>query len=758
MGKLLPLIPTLLGACGSAYADTATEETPTAAAPGGTESLMQEVVVTARKKEESLQSVPIAVSAFSAQKLEALDITESGDVARFTPNFNWNSEYGKTSPEIYLRGVGSNNFMPNNTGPIAVYQDNVYIGPNVAQAFGVFDLDRVEVLKGPQGTLYGRNSTGGLINFISRKPEIGQAGNGYVDVEMGEYGTVNTQAAIGLPLSDTLAFRLAFAENRNDGMWRNDNPDSGVSRSGNTNDVSVRAQLLYQPNPQLSVLFNLHDEISRTDVEPFKSIGFNCPVGVSPGFSLSTGSNCPDFFGFRDTANVNQTFAENSMEDLDARGGFVQTTYDFGPVKLTSLSAFDTADHRRFDDSDGTPEIELNVHFKDDFDYGSQELRLAGGSGRLDWTAGGYYYHEVYRGFTLLDSFDIDPTYGSGVDKKFATESHAVFGEANYRLTDQWRLSAGARWTSETKWVDRFNALTFNSTGLDHFIGSLADLTGINTATYTDIRTDKEKTFRKPTWRLSTDYTFTEGVMAYSSLSTGFKGGEINGLPGVSEPTKIIAPETLDAAEIGLKSAWFDRKVVLNLAYFYYWYKNEQVSTFSDLAGQTVAVLDNATNSIIHGIDADIEFAPTRNWYFSGALGLIDAHYGRYFSPEAGQLSGNRIAFVPEKKATLLARRQWALPNGGAIALQGDLIAVGNLYFQPTNAPYLRGPGYTVFNGALKYLSSDGRWTFSLLSKNLTNKAYLSSGFDVGPPLYPAQVKGGEPRYVGAKFDYNFGP
>lgn len=731
---------------------------PAAEAGEGTQSLMQEVVVTARKKEESLQSVPIAVSAYSAQKLEALDITESGDIARVTPNFNWNSEYGKTSPEVYLRGVGSNNFMPNNTGPIAVYQDNVYIGPNVAQAFGVFDLDRVEVLKGPQGTLYGRNSTGGLINFISRKPEVGKEANGFVNVEVGDYGTIDTAAAIGLPLSDTLAVRLAFAENRNDGMWRNDNPASGVNHSGNTNDISVRAQLLYQPDARLSVLLNLHDEVSRTDVEPFKSIGFDCPAGVSPGFSLSSGSHCPDIFGFRDTGNVWQTFAENSLEDLDARGGFVQASYDFGAVKLTSLTAFDTASHRRFDDSDGTPKIELNVHFVDDFDYGSQELRLAGGTGRLDWTAGGYFYHEVYRGFTLLDSYDIDPTYGSGVDKRFRTESHALFGEANYRLTDRWRVSAGARWTSETKWVDRFTALTFNTTGLDHLIDNLDELTGINTATYTDIRSDTKKTFRKPTWRLSTDYTLAEGVMAYTSVSTGFKGGEINGLPGVSEPTRIIDPETLDAAEIGLKSAWLDRKLVVNLAYFYYWYKNQQVSTFSDLQGQTVAVLDNATNSIIHGIDADIEWAPTQHWYFSGSLGLVDAHYGRYFSPEAGQLSGNRIAFVPEKKATLLARRQWTLPNGAAVALQGDLIAVGNLYFQPTNAPYLYGPGYTVFNGALKYMSSDGRWTFAVLSKNLTNKAYLASGFDVGPPLYPAQVKGGQPRYVGVKFDYNFGP
>ncbi len=720
------------------------------------QALLEEVVVTARKREESLQKVPISVTVYSAQKIEALGITESGDIARFTPNFNWNSEYGKTSPEIYLRGVGSNNFMPNNTGPIAVYQDNVYHGPNVVHAFGVFDLDRVEVLKGPQGTLYGRNSTGGLINFITRKPEIGGQTNGYLAVEVGDYGTVNMSGAIGLPVSQTLAARLAFSQNRNSGMWRNDNPASGVDRSGTTNDITVRAQLLYQPTDRLKALLNFHDSIARTDVEPFKSVGFSCAPGVSAGFSLTSGSNCPDIFGFRDTGNVWQTFKSNDKEDLDARGGFAQIDYDAGAFTLTSLTAFDEAKHRRLNDSDGAPTLQLNVHFVDDFDYGSQELRLSGTGERLDWHVGAYYYHEVYRGFTLLDVNDIDPTAGSGIDKRFVTESYALFSEGNYRVTNKFRVTAGLRWTSETKSIDRFQALTYNTTGRSQFIEDLSSLADINTPTFFDIRTDNKKTFSKPTWRLSADYSFTDDVMAYISLSTGFKGGEINGLPGLLEPTKIIKPETLDAAEVGIKSKLFDGRVVFNAAYFYYIYKDMQVATFSDQQGNTVAVLDNATNSNIRGVDAEVEWSPTPGWFIDASLGLVSAHYGRYFSPAAGALSGNRIAFVPEKKGTLLVRREWSLKTGAAFSVQGDLVSTGNVFFQPTNDRWMYGPGYTVFNGNIQFKSADDKWTLAVVGKNIGQKAYLASGFNVGPPLFPSQVKGGQPRYFGVKFDYRF--
>jgi iron complex outermembrane receptor protein len=731
-----------------------------ATSPGITQAqteniFIEEIVVTARKREESVQDIPISITAFSANKMKALHIDDSSDIAFFTPNFTWNSEFGKTSPQVYLRGIGSNNFMANNTGPVAVYQDNVYHGPNVTHAFAAFDLDRVEVLKGPQGTLYGRNSTGGLVNFISRKPTIGGDVSGELGLEFGDYQTINVGGAIDIPFSETMAGRVAFAVNRNEGFWDNNNPASGVDHSGRIEDYSARAQLLFKPDDALDVLLNFHVAISEPDTEPFKAIGTACPAGVTPFLSKSTGSRCPDIFGVRDTGDVFETFGSDDREEVDTYGGFVQIEYHTDLFSITSLTAFDTVEHRRYDDADGSANLQFHGHFLDEFDYFSQELRISGGRDKLKWHAGVYYYNESYDGLTLFDIFDIDPN-AFGVDKEFDTESYAFFGQVDYSLTDKLSFNAGFRWSYEEKTIDKFDVVLYNATGRALFIDSLASLTGINTPTIIDIRTDRKKDFDELTWRFSMDYALTDDVLFYASVSRGFKGGEINGFPGATEPTSIIAPEILDAVEAGIKSTVFNGSVVLNAAVFYYDYQDQQVSTFSDQGGNPVAVLDNATSSEIWGIDIDINWAPTDQFYISGAIGYVDANYGDFFSPAAGQLSNNRIAFTPELEATLLARYEWNLSNGSVLSLQGDIQYTDDIFFQPTNVEYLHEDAYTLFNASLRYSLPGDKWSFTLFGKNLSDKEYFSSGYDLGPPLFPSQIKVGPPRYIGVKIDYAF--
>ena len=718
--------------------------------------LLEEIVVTARKREESIQDIPISITAFSDSKMKALQIDDSSDIAFYTPNFTWNSEFGKTSPQVYLRGIGSNNFMANNTGPVAVYQDNVYHGPNVTHAFAAFDLDRVEVLKGPQGTLYGRNSTGGLVNFISRKPTLDGDHGGEFSLELGDYETVKISGAADIPFSEKLAGRLAFAVNRNEGFWDNNNPASGVKHSGRIEDYSARAQLLFQPNDALNVLFNFHMSIATPDTEPFKAIGTSCPPGVTPFLSKSTGSRCPDFFGVRDTADVFETFGGDDQEDVDAYGGFVQIEYDTDLFLVTSLTAFDTVEHRRYDDADGSANLQFHGHFLDEFDYFSQELRISGSGEKLKWHAGVYYYNESYDGLTLFDFFDIFPPIAGGVDKTFDTESYAVFGHADYRINEKLTFSAGLRWTYEEKTIDKFDSIAYNATGRALFIDSLASLTGINTPIISDIRTDRKKDFNELTWRFSLDYALSEDILLFASVSKGFKGGEINGFPGATEPTNIINPEILEAVEAGLKSTLFNGSVVLNAAVFYYDYQDQQVSTFTDQGGNPVAVLDNATSSELWGIDADVSWAPNDQLYISGAIGYVDANYGEFFSPSAGELSNNRIAFTPELEATLLARYVWYMANGSELSLQGDIQYTGEIYFQPTNVAHLHEDAYTLFNASIRYNLPGDKWSFTVFGKNLTEKEYFTSGYDLGPPFFPSQIKAGYPRYVGVKIDYTF--
>ena len=723
-------------------------------------SLLEEIIVTARKRDESVQNVPITITAWSAEQMEAVGISHAGDIPFYTPNFTWNSEYGKTTPQIYLRGVGTNNFSPVNTGPVAVYQDNIYHGPNVVQAFAAYDLDRVEVLKGPQGTLYGRNSTAGLVNFISRKPEIGAEANGYLRAEVGEYETTNFQGAIGIPISATVAGRASFAFNRNTGLWDNSNPDSGQDNAGRFDDISGRFQLLIQPNDQLSILLNGHFTYADPDTEPFKNIGVACPPGVTPGLT-SAGSNCPDFTGFTDTGDFHETFTTKDKEELDAVGGIIDITYSTGAFTLTSLTGFDFVEHIRFDDVDGAPTISLDDSFDDEFDYWSQEVRLSGEHERFNWHVGGYYYFEQNKGYVTANFQDVLIAFGAppgGVlyDRAIETESYAVFGQADYKVTDQLRVSAGVRWTYEEKTVEKYDFYFFDDSNLRGHIKSVG---AIPNPAPSNWLVDPVLDYDEPTWRISVDYAFTEDLLGYASYSRGIKGSEVNGGPGTPSDTNPISPETLDAWEVGIKSDWADGRLRLNAAGFYYEYQDQQVSTFivdPSAAGGVRAVLDNAAKSEIYGAEADLTWRPTDSITLAGALGWTDAEFDEYISATVlGDLTGNRPGFVPEFEATLLARYDFTLGNGGMFSIQGDLVHRGDMFFQPTNDPVLAEDDFTIFNFLARYSSPNDVYSVGLRVKNATDKNYFTSGFDVSGLGFYA-IKAGYPRVITGEFQFNF--
>ena len=719
-------------------------------------SLLEEIIVTARKRDESIQKVPISITAWSANQMEAIGMLHAADIPFYTPNFTWNSEYGKTTPQIYLRGVGTNNFSPINTGPVAVYQDNIYHGPNVVHAFAAYDLERVEVLKGPQGTLYGRNSTAGLVNFISRKPDIDADYNGYVRAEIGEYDTTNFQGAVGFPISDTMAGRIAFAYNKNSGFWDNSNPFSGQQNSGRFDDSSVRAQLLIQPNDRLSILLNGHLVVANPDTEPFKNIGVACPAGVTPGLT-SAGSNCPDVTGFVDSGDIHETFTPRDWEEVDAAGGIIDITYDFGSFKLQSLTGFDSIEHIRFDDVDGAPTISLDDSFVDNFDYWSQEFRLFGESDQVSWNVGVYYYHEENEGFVTANFQDALIAFGappSGIlyDREIDTESYAIFGQADYQLTDQFSLSAGVRWTYEEKAVRKYDAYFFDDSALR---GWIPGVSVIPNPMPNDFMVDPVLDYDEPTWRVSLDYAITPDVLGYVSFARGLKGSEVNGGPGVPSDTNPINPEILDAWEVGVKSDLLDGRLRLNAAAFFYDYEDQQVGTF--VTDPVVrAILDNAAKSTINGLEVDVTWRPTEQLTLLAALGWVDAEFDEYVSSTViGDLTGNRPGFVPEFEATFLARYDFALASGGVFALQAILVHRGDMFFQPTNDPILAEGDFQIIDLLAKYSSSDSRYSLALRVKNATDEDYLTSGFDVTGLGYYA-VKAGYPRVVTGEFQFNF--
>jgi len=746
--------------------------------------LTDEIIVTARKKSETLATVPIAVSAYSGEVLKVLGVQEAGDIALITPNFTWNTEFGRASPQPYLRGIGTNNFAPINSGPIAVYQDGVFIGPNIAQGFATFDVERAEVLKGPQGTLYGRNSTGGLINFVSNKPIVGGGTRGDVSVELGQYGTTNFEGAIGFDLGDKAAIRFAGMRNHNTGTFTNINPAVDDDEVNSIDDWGFRGGLAIEPSDKVNMLFNVHYGLAEPDTAPFKQIGLFEPGTIAdpctdtPGF----GANCGALFngGVVDDPDIFTTGKNPDSERVETFGAFAQFDVELSDsLTLHSITSYDEADLARVDDADDTiVQLEVDFYF-DEFTFFSQELRLSGQQENFNWQAGAYYYDESNEGILAFTN----PIFGGGEANAHAVDtlSYAVFGNAEYELNDNWRLSGGLRWTYEEKDVQQYDVFQLTVAAEDPAI-----LTSINDPrvlrnTIASGTTGK-RDFDEITGRISLDYTFDNGNLVYASASRGFKGGDVVGaglifefdliddardpaaVAQLREETQIVEPEILDALEIGFKGDLIENILQLNAAAFYYDYKNQQQTTLQpDPNGGVgdigITRLSNAARSKFPGVEAEFIFTPNDNWYFTASGGWIDAKYDEFGNPLAGgeDFSGNQTPLTARTELALLGRYRHELAGGSEVAFQLQGTHKGRTFFQSQQADtLLREGAVNLLNGRVSYTSAEGNWGVAVFGRNLTNEKYFGSGFDVSGLGYVA-VKPGPRRYIGGEFTYKFG-
>jgi iron complex outermembrane receptor protein len=317
---------------------------------------LEEVIVTATKRESSAQSVPIPLTGISAEQIQKLGITSTYDLSAYAPGLQLKPQFGVTSPDIVLRGVGSQSFFPNTISPVGFYSDGVYIGQSIVQGFQLFDVERIEVLRGPQGTLFGRNTTGGLVNVISQKPEVGGALQGHVEVSAGDYGALSADAAVGAPLGAQSAGRLAVLHQESDGAFDNvfRNSDDGA-----IDLTSARAQLRWQPVEALDVLLNAHAGWNRGQIRPQKAAYpaaatlppsslppayqppiDNCPPGAPTDGSFQSG--CTDQFGFglTDADGYHDTKTSfESVEDVDTHGFSAEVNWQLGRHTLTSVTA-----------------------------------------------------------------------------------------------------------------------------------------------------------------------------------------------------------------------------------------------------------------------------------------------------------------------------------------------------------------------------------------------------------------------------------
>lgn len=716
--------------------------------------MIEEVVVTATKREESLQDIPISVTAFSAAAIETLGFDQSYDIAAHVPNLQFMAESSQATPFIFLRGVGNTSFFPNSINPVAIYVDQVYVGQNVAQGFHLFDLERVEVLRGPQGTLFGRNATGGLVNFITRKPRVDEGRNLRIELTGGDFGRFEAEAAGGLPLGERAAVRLAVAQKLGSGMYDHVTPGIGDDDYGDLDHLAARGQLRWQPTEDLDLLANVHygdDDSHLTPLKPgyvVSPFGVpNCPPGAVSG-ALFNG--CSDPFGLGmtvdpDIHDVQFTYAPH--EHLESWGAGVEIRWDVGAVTFTSITAWDTADMTKLEDDDANVLDLLSLSYFVDAEWFSQELRIASARGeRFDWIAGFNYYTDELDSDLVFSTPDLPPPPGIPVPFGLAqslaqeTTSWAVFGELSWYLHPQWTLRLGLRLTDDQREVD-INTIAFNA-GVVRRRAPVPPAEAASALLFPLIPpTALENDWFEWSGRAALDWKFAEDQLLYVSASRGFKGGEFNG-GALLDPSEanIADPEFMNNYELGYKGNLLDRRLRFNVTGFFMEYEDQQVLISNPTPFGLLPNLQNAGSSEIKGFEFELSWQPTEQWFFQVGGGFLDAEFEEFLDPNIGvDRAGNKLAHAPEWNFNGIVRYEQPLAHG-LLGLQMDWWWLDDQFFTVENVPSLREDAHGQVNARASYSFWNDKVELAMFVRNLTDEEFATTGFDTASAGFGAHI------------------
>ncbi len=723
--------------------------------------VIDEVVVTAQKREQAITDVSIAVNAFTGEDMRVLRVEDPTDIAQFVSNVDIKGTLGGVNPAITVRGVGLNDFNANNNPAVGVYIDEVFLSSPAMLTTRMFDVERVEVLKGPQGTLYGRNATGGAINIINRKPS--QDASGYITGGAGNFEQFDLEGAIGGGLSETMAGRLSF-NYKTQGKSFHDNLLTG-SDFGDLDSTAVRAQLAFEPSDTVRGNFTLHYAETEGTNTPFAIYGLLDPAmpanadfsvnlcGPAQNFNFDN-TQCSDVFGIQETPDgdpythsYNPAEAAKYVLDTDSVGGSLRLEFDFNEMTLTSITGFETQD-RIFGDNVNSHPLQLSsITHDEDIDQFSQEFRLDGTTeGGVTWVAGVFYSNDEFKSENLFEAADLFVTnLFWDIDQE--TTTWALFGSADWELSDTMTLTTGLRYTDEeidfaggTTDLNPFDA----SCILDPFCGP----TGLGAVPITGI----DDTFSDDNilGRVALEYRPHDDQLWYGSVSTGFKsGGFFGDFTFDNSELMPFDSETITAYEIGSKSTLAGGRVQLNAAVFYYDYKDIQTL----VPGTLVTAFDNADDAEILGLDVDVLAVPVEGLTLGLGVGLIDAELGAIGVFPAGNQSPN----TAEVQANGLVRYEFPVGSDLTAALQGNFKYTDDMFRDAFNDRFNVTESYTVADARASIASGDGRWEVALWANNLFDEEYTEQAFNFVDITGLAAQLAGPPRTYGISFSYFVG-
>ncbi|MBB3257245.1 iron complex outermembrane receptor protein [Paraburkholderia bannensis] len=705
------------------------------------EAKLDTVTVTARRRKESIQDVPVAVTAISGDAIKRNELRVINDITKYVPNFAGLSTEGRERPRWFLRGVGSNDPSDLSLSPIGVYFDDVYINSVFGQGFPLFDLDHIEVLRGPQGTLWGKNTIGGAVSITSQKPTFDYSG--YGKVGFSQYDTKLVEAAVGGPIgnNDVLAARVSVYHENGDSYFTN--AFSG-ERFGGFHDNAVRFQLLAVPTSNADFLLNVHAR--------------NYTGGGDPWHAQGTGKGGANAFGFVGSSDP-YTVSLNapSSDHIATYGGSLTAHWHINPaLTLTSITALEGLNRWYQDDEDYSPYDAARSHDTLASHQFSQEFRLESPqTDRLSWIAGAHFFTEELSeqsaGAGLPDAPGApSSTYYHLSDITQHTQSAAVFGSVKYRFTSRFNVTAGLRYTVERK--------NINLTGLENDgpvtwsdTASWWSSSSVTSPLAVSARQNQTNTWRAPTWDLTPEYAISSNVRAYFRYARGFRSGGYNGNAYTQSTVSTVQPEYLTDYEAGIKSEWFDKRLIANVSVFHYDYRDIQVFALAPnpLGGSPVSTLSNAGQGRADGFELELKAQPINSLYLFANLGLLNTRYTKFdYVPTA---VGNSFARSPH--TTFNAGGEYRLPfDIGTFALGGDVNYQSLQFYSATRQTYpeLWQGGYTLLNAHISWTSPDRKYMLTGYVTNLTNKVYKKLGLLPSYGAYP--ILYGDPRVVGVTF------
>jgi iron complex outermembrane receptor protein len=709
----------------------------TSATSQSDQSALQEIIVTAERRSTSLQQTALAVTAVGGDSLQQRNINSVQDLASSIPTLDLGVSLGQAHPAI--RGIGASDIIFGADPRVALYVDDVYLARPEELLGTMFDVEQVQVLNGPQGTLYGRNATGGALLISSRKPT--STPSGYVDLTYGNYGDIESSGALSGGLSETLSARVAFQTIDHSGYGRNLITGNDVD---NAHERSARLSFLWHPMDGFSFLLQMdyHNEHDNDYAEYYGGLANLSKPPVQPT-GLGLGGFIPPA-GSRNVANL-----VDPINDRVIWGTTGTATWQVGDVTLKSITGFR---HANLTNGSSIDPSSLDLARLNELQVSrqlSQELQALSDVGNNHWIAGLAYFHEHLVGQDPvglnLQIFGGPDFFAQGVNQAgdVTTKSIALYGRDSYDFTDRLTATLGGRYTYEKKNI--FNQFGFDLVSPYSISNPIANSLPFP---YYD-----EKTYNAFTPSAGLEYKFTPDVFGYATITEGYKSGGFN--IGVYQPA--FKPEKIWDYEVGLKNTLFDKRLQMNIAAFYYDYSNLQVS----IVEGTQAIIQNAAKAVIYGGEFQLTALPIQNVQLDFALAALHSEYKDYLTtdpanPQSGteNLTGNQLTQAPKLKVNVGAQYTWNLPNAH-LSLRGEYTWVDDIYFTPFDTPNAWSPSHSLTNLFLNYEAQN--WTAKAFVRNLTDKTIVAQAYNATSLVgLPVNVALDPPRTYGVSLGYKF--